>query len=79
MISFIFQKMEHPNIDKENDIALNLIKHIHEKEFINRDLSSLDRIIQTYFNLQNRDAKEEKEVIEFLFSYHFFYIFSCFL
>lgn len=61
--------MEHPNIDKENDIALNLIKHIHEKEFINRDLSSLDRIIQTYFNLQNRGAKEEKEVIEFLFSY----------
>ena len=62
--------MEHnQNIDKENDIALNLIKHVHEKEFLNKDLPSLDRIIQTYFNLKNRDAKEEKEVIDFLFSY----------
>lgn len=55
--------------EDEDKIGLNLVKYLHEKEFLNRDLLSIDRIINKYFNLNNRDPKEEKEVINFLFDY----------
>lgn len=54
---------------EEDKIGSNLIKYLHEKEFLNRDLLSIDRIINKYFNLHDRDPKEEKEVINFLFEY----------
>lgn len=57
------------NLEEESEIALNLTSYINKTEFLSRDLKSLDRIVEKYFNIKERDKKEEKQVINFLFKY----------
>lgn len=55
------------NFEEECKIALNLHSYINKREFFNQDLSSLNRIMEKYFNIIDRDPKEEKQIINFLF------------
>lgn len=52
---------------EELQIACNIVQNINERNLIMRNMSSLNRIIQIYFQQQNRDQNEEKQVINFLF------------
>lgn len=54
---------------KEVDIALKLPESIKENDLISRDLPSLDRIIEIYFEQKNLKKEDEKEVVDFLFYY----------
>lgn len=51
------------------EIALNLPKSINENHLISRDISSLDRILDIYFSLKNRNISDEKKIINFLFQF----------
>lgn len=57
------------NLNEEENIAKNLAKNIQKDEFKNRNIASIDRIIEHYFNKYNNYPAEEKEVISFLFRY----------
>lgn len=59
--------MNNDNIAKEESIALNLIDNINEGYLINRDLSSIDRIISIYF-AQSNETIENDQIIDFLFN-----------
>ena len=56
------------NIEEDN-IAKHLVNNLQREEFKNRDLASIDRIIELYYTKYNINATEEREVISFLFSY----------
>lgn len=51
----------------ENQITQNLIQYIKNGNLINRDIASLNRIIEVYFSKKNHIKSEEKQVINFLF------------
>ena len=54
---------------EEDNIAKHLANNLQREEFKNRDLASIDRIIELYYTKYNNNASEEKKVISFLFSY----------
>ena len=62
--------MERDNSNDEIKIAKNIIKYINKPDFMEKEITSLDRIFAYYFDQQIRDPKEEKEVINFLFKYY---------
>ena len=62
--------MDRDNSEDEIEIAKNIINHINNPDFMNKEIASLDRILGYYFDQKNIDPKEEKEVINFLFKYY---------
>lgn len=61
--------MDESRTSEEINIALNLPNSIKDNNLIERDISSLDRIIEKYFLQKTRNISDEKEVINFLFEY----------
>lgn len=53
---------------EELNVALNLSKNINQGALLARDLPSINRIIKIYFSFRQKNPKEEKQVIDFLFN-----------
>lgn len=58
---------------EEFEIANSIIKNIQNGNISSRGLASIDRILNIYFQRRNRNANEEKQVINFMFSCLDFY------
>ena len=61
--------MEANHFEEEARISKNILDYISKPDFMNRDICSLDRILEIYFDQKIRDPNEEKEVVNFLFNY----------